>query len=588
MNYKLIWEMINKYSIYFFIVCMIFYASVYLINGEDGVIDIDDNLDSEITWRTLPKESGTLFSISNETVVPQIMNGLKRNSLNASATNITTFLFYFFPPFYAYTFSFILIKIFAFLGVFLLSSRYILKDFKEHNILLSSILAFTYVLLPLDIIFGMAILGLPLLIYCILNILNKKHLLLSFAFVVIYPFYSSLVLGGYAVLVLMFLVALYLIYKKEKQKGYTLAGISFLIGFLFIFGEINLINQFLFDSDFVSHRTDWKPEFDWIGWNPDGIVFSEAMFRIWDFFLNGYIFRRSHHTIVLIFLLVLGVLYFKNVLSDKFIISTLILLVLISIFYGLYYWNLPAWVGLKEKVNILRVFRFDRIYFLTPAIWYLLFLFLVKKGLEQKKLFMTIITYIFVVLNSFYVLNNSDFKANLFVFLTDREHNMITYRQFYAEELFDEIKQDIDEPLNSFRTVSFGVWPAVSQYNGFYTLDSYQNNYSLDYKRQFRKIIEPELERSERWTMQFDDWGSECVIFSSELDDIWGYFIISDRTVKNLKINTDLVYEMGGRYVFSAIQIENHQDINLNFLKKYTNPKTPLKIYLYKVLPPLM
>ena len=57
------------------------------------------------------------------------------------------------------------------------------------------------------------------------------------------------------------------------------------------------------------------------------------------------------------------------------------------------------------------------------------------------------------------------------------------------------------------------------------------------------------------------------------------------KSLHKLEINTEVLYNMGGRYMLSAIEIENHKDINLQFLKKYTDENTPLIIHLYKVLP---
>ena len=75
-------------------------------------------------------------------------------------------------------------------------------------------------------------------------------------------------------------------------------------------------------------------------------------------------------------------------------------------------------------------------------------------------------------------------------------HHTPTFQEFYAEELFQEIDQFIGLPKSSYRVASIGLHPAVSQYNGFYTLDTYNNFYPLTYKYEFRKIITKELEKS--------------------------------------------------------------------------------------------
>jgi len=116
-------KLLNK-AHYLIFLGITFYFLIYVLNGENSVIKISDNLDSEILYRLLPKQSGTLFSISNDATVPQIMNGLKRNCLNASAFNFVTLLFFLFSPFYAYLINFIIAKSIAFLGMYLLLKKF--------------------------------------------------------------------------------------------------------------------------------------------------------------------------------------------------------------------------------------------------------------------------------------------------------------------------------------------------------------------------------------------------------------------------------------------------------------------------------
>ena len=68
-----------------------------------------------------------------------------------------------------------------------------------------------------------------------------------------------------------------------------------------------------------------------------------------------------------------------------------------------------------------------------------------------------------------------------------------TFKEFYSEASFMKIKDLIDRPVDSYKVISVGLHPAVAQYNGFNTLDGYFANYPLEYKHEFRKIIENEL-----------------------------------------------------------------------------------------------
>jgi hypothetical protein len=283
---------------------VIFYFMVYIILNENSFIKISDNLDSEILYRLLPKQSGTLFNISNEAVVPQIMNGLKRNCLNVSALNINTLLFAVFRPFWAYLISFIMAKSIAFMGMFLILKKYILKDISEFKRLSSSLLAAGFTFLYAYTIYGIAVLGLPLLIYCILNILNGEKDFFNYFFIGLFPFFSSLVLGGYAIVTVIFTAAIYFLVKNEKENGQKLLFISILVGVLYIFSEINLLNQFFFDNTFVSHRTAWDPSFDQAGWSYDGVSFSEGLTRAFSFFLYGYFDAPINAKVIVLFFIV--------------------------------------------------------------------------------------------------------------------------------------------------------------------------------------------------------------------------------------------------------------------------------------------
>ena len=577
---------INNYSVYFFGFLLIIIYVIQLINGENNVFHIYDNLDSEITVRTIPKTEGNLFSISNDEIIPQMVNGLKRNALNASATKIETLLFYFFPAVYAYLLNYILVMFVAFAGMYLLFSNYILNKLPNQNKLIASVLALTFVTLPFFTIYGMAVLGAPLLVYCILNILNDRHKTLSWLYVIIYPFNSSLVLGGYVVVGLLFIVGLWYLFKKNKEVANKLIGISVLIGSLFIVAEINLFNQFLFDESFVSHRTDWDPTFDQVVQGAETLGFWRAIKRAKMVLITGEMNNKTFPRFIMLFFLFMMAFRFKSMVNDKNIKLLVASMILISLLYGFYFSDLYPWVWLKNHFMILKTFRIDRFFFFLPVLWYLLFALLLKKAIESKKQWIIVVAYTFLTINLFYTSWNGKLKTSAAISLGSKVPSMITWERFFAEDLFEKIKQDINQPLDSFRTVNFGFAPAITLYNGFYTLDLYSNNYPLEYKKQFREIIAPELDKSPKWKASFDKWGGNCFIVSSEFIYKWGPpFVPNIKSLHKLEINTEALYNMGGRYMLSAIEIENYKDINMKFMKKYTDENTPLTIYLYKVLP---
>lgn len=163
-------------------------------------------------------------------------------------------------------------------------------------------------------------------------------------------------------------------------------------------------------------------------------------------------------------------------------------------------------------------------------------------------------------------------------------HHMPSFREFYATELFQEIKEYIGRPQSEYRVVSIGLHPAISQYNGFYTLDTYSNFYPLRYKYQFREIIANELEKNKKLRIYFDEWGSRCYVFVDELGKKYDFRKKSKRVIQHLDMNTDALYEMGGRYIFSSLPIENAHENNLIFEKSFEHPESAWKVYLYRVM----
>jgi Protein of unknown function (DUF6044) len=163
--------------------------------------------------------------------------------------------------------------------------------------------------------------------------------------------------------------------------------------------------------------------------------------------------------------------------------------------------------------------------------------------------------------------------------------NKPSFREFYAEKQFQEIKEHIGLPVHKYRVASIGIHPAIAQYNGFYTLDTYNNFYPLSYKHKFRQIIAKELAKNKKLREYFDEWGGRCYIFVDELGKHYMFNKNSKRKITHLHLNTNVFREMGGRYIFSALSIENAKQNQLTLEKVFHSKESAWTIYLYKVIP---
>jgi len=96
--------------------------------------------------------------------------------------------------------------------------------------------------------------------------------------------------------------------------------------------------------------------------------------------------------------------------------------------------------------------------------------------------------------------------------------------------------------------------------------------------------MEKELAKSEKNQVYFDSWGSRCYLFVSELENNRDMNTREDsKPIRNLEINSEALYDMGGRYIFSAVEVLNYKDNDLELVDVFVNDSSPWKIWVYSV-----
>ena len=58
-----------------------------------------------------------------------------------------------------------------------------------------------------------------------------------------------------------------------------------------------------------------------------------------------------------------------------------------------------------------------------------------------------------------------------------------------------EIDDAIGRDKSTYRVAHLGISPAPALMHGFYTVDGYSNNYPLEYKHRFRKLLHRRLRK---------------------------------------------------------------------------------------------
>lgn len=554
-------SMKHKYKI---IACLVIIAYLlpYYILGEDTHIRVHDNMDSNIVWYKLLVESGHIFSLT-DVALPNVINGLPRSTL-ASSLDAMVWMYALFEPMTAYAIGQTVMRFVAFFGMYLLLNRHILRNQKLPFITVGVALGFA--LLPYWPSGMLSIAGLPLALHLFLTFrkYGRKTPKYNWIILGLIPFLSNFVLTFVFFLTIMGFLWLFDWIRTKKSNWIFFSSIAFMT-FIYLMQNYLLIYSMFFNEGFTSHRDELD-------------LGHKDIPGTFNLFLHNFFYGHTHDLAeqLTIIIPVIGVALivaaYRN-LKPKLLLGLFLSSAALSLWYAFWYWE--GWRVLKDQIMVLNTFNFSRFHFLTPLIWYICFalaLVILWKHLKFGKVIVVVLL-IAQCVNLFNLNEESKYS----------EAGTPTFKEFYAEELFADIEDYIGKDPSDYRVVSIGMHPTIAQYNGFYTLDTYNNSFPLSYKHQFREVIAPELEKSPSLENYFDTWGGRLYMYVAQLGESYMFTKNSDKTIEQLDINTDALEALGGDYIFSALPIDNYKTLGLQYEKSFEKKGYPWKIYLYKL-----
>lgn len=552
----------------FLSICLIvigIYVFPYIYYGLESTLRIHDTLDSNYVWFKVLIDSGSLFS-SNSHIVDQMMNGVPRISLQ-SEFDFFVLLYVIFGPYGAYLVNQFLARLIAFFGMYLLLKHHVIPG--DKNSIIHYGVGLCFALIPFWPFGGLSIAGVPVVIYAILNIRIQNYAWYNWAILLLYPAYSYLFLSGFFLLLILGLVWLYDIYNKKKAIPFL--GAILLVSCSYLITHYRLFKSFIFDKDFVSHRVEFSPE---------GVSFIDSLAESFSIFLNGHTHAMSLHAPIIIPVVFFAVILYRNLLNNKtrkLYILIFSFIILSSLWYGIIRLGvLPSGRSIGSVLIEFIPMQVDRFYMLLPVVWMVLFAISLSTLIKYSKKMLLVVP---IILASQIAYASS-------------YHELIRYRHnpsvgaFYATQQFNEISTYIGKEKSEYRIASLGMHPVIAQYNGFYTLDGYLPSYPLMYKHQFRKIIKDELIKNAGLGKYFDTWGSRVYLFSSELKETGSYVMNragNSFEITKLDINKSVFRDMGGRFIVSAVKINEETNPGILLKKKFINAESAWDIYLYEV-----
>lgn len=588
----------------FAVAVLILYLLPLWISGKLLYILVFDNLDSPVVLMKILAESGKAFAPSME-VIPNMMSGLPRLSFG-SEYNVQLWLYMVFDPFVAYRINLTLIHLAAFFGMYLLMDRFVINATTpcRDAVIVASALLFG--LLPFWPPGGLSVAGLPLLLFLFLRV-RTDHYWRDYIFIALFPLYSSLVLSG-----LFFLATAGVFWladgfrKRTMNQPFLYAMILLTASYLMV--NYRLVDQMLLPSDFISHRTEFFRDF---GTFFDSYRFSHLLF------LNGQEHTACSQTLWIIPTILIGMLvsvlskpltnrtalfwlgivaltfflpFWQPVITHRyslplmFLIGVVVLfvskertlpllwLIQITISYWHGFWTYEGWIGWVERFQILRTFDFSRFYFLQPLLWFVM-LGVAFSLIARKVQFGIILVLVITVLQANALFHSKTFK-------TVSEPGGLSFGSYYAEPVFEQIKQELkDDPVN-YRVVAFGIQPAVLIWNGFYSIDGYVTNYPVAYKHTFAELLQGDFELRPQNRQIFENWGSKCYLTGGVSYTRY----MRGKLLEQIQLDTSRLGAMGVRYLFSGYRIAKPEDYGLRLKTKVVDDENSYwDVYVYEL-----
>ncbi|MBQ8597596.1 MAG: hypothetical protein IJ409_07410 [Lachnospiraceae bacterium] len=574
-------KLISKWYLVIVVGFMLFAALVFGICGEDSILAVHDNLDLFIPQFQMMKNTGTFWG--QDVTVP-FLGGISRDTL-PSEFSLYTFLYMILPSYWAYIAGYLLKIVIALFSCILLAKDFCKENYETYRPLVY-LVGLSYGILNVFPTFGIPFASIPLVIYLLRKIYAKPsfgwYMALFF-----YPLVSYFSYFGLFILAYMVVAFLWLWIRDKKFPLRILTAIVVLSAG-FIACEYRLFATMLLDDTETIRST----------MEAGSLTAGEIVKTIGEVFAKGMFHAESIHTylvmpVCLIYFVYLNAGYIrqKNTKAIFCDVYNLLMLVLVfnSVVYGIYYWE--GFRGIIETVcPPLTGWQFNRTVFFSPFVWYAAFFLVLKRLYDSEKKaavgganVLAVAAVLLIVLSGtrYNDLYHTCYGQALSI-LKDKEPDALSYREFYSEELFEIAKEDID--YCGQWSMAYGFYPATLEYNDIRTLDGYLGFYSQSYKEAFRKVIAPALERVPESKEYYDTWGARAYLYSgTDLSIVSGSrtYNVTDR---DIYIDIDAFKELGGRYIFSRIELTNAAEAGLELIGTYTHEDSPYTLYVYQTI----
>ena len=567
---------------------VVFVAVLFLLQlivmtawGEHSFVAIHDNLDLFVAHNTMVKKAGLFFA---QGALAPMLGGVSRDTLGSEFA-LYNLLYFFFSPYTAYVAGYLLKILIGFGGSLLLAREYLQEDYSRLRSLVWLVAA-GFSMIPVFPAYGIAFTSIPLAVV-LLKRIEERPGILWYLLLFCYPLLSYFSYFGFFLLGYLVCAVLLLWIKRRRFPLKLAAGILVLAGGYMVW-EYRLFREMLFGGRETIRSTMVNAN----------ASLPEVMDKILEGLITPVFHAQDSHGYWIIWVCLVVIMAVnmnlvrkgkKKILSEP--VNLVVLLIVFNcLIYGLYEYK-PFRDLFEALLPPLKGFQFNRTIYFNPFLWYLLFFLCLEKiagRLTQKeggKRIACIVAAVGTLVCMLAPQVYNDFSGNVYhhayEILKKQESSQLSFKEFYSEDLFEQIKEELD--YRGEWAAAYGMHPAVLQYNGIATLDGYLGMYSQEYKESFRKVIAPALEKAPEFKMLYDTWGARAYLYSGSGENTY-------QAVRNLKLQDHNLYadiqalkELGGTYIFSRIELENAEELELTLMEVFQKETSPYTIYVYRI-----
>lgn len=584
---KLVSKVCEKWYLYLVGGLFALQALVFLIFRENSYLQIHDNLDLFMAHYQMMKINGGFFA---HNVNMPMLHGVNRDLLG-SEFSLYNILYVIFPNLWAYLIGYALKIAIGTFG-FILLAKDVYKDKYEQYRPIIVVIAAAYGMIPVFPTYGIAFTSVPIIIWLLRRLYFtekfKKRIVLYIG-VFCYPLISYFSYHGFFILCYM-VCAFIILWIKDKKFPKTMLASLCVLSAGFMTWEYRLFGAMLFD-DTVTIRTTM---------NHGNLTLGEAIKTACSEFISASFHSQDSHTYIVLGVCLIGIVainvsIFKNDGENKLkrFFTEPVNLVLFWMIFNVLIFGLYEFAPFRELVEMivpkLTGFEFARTAYFNTFLWYAELLLITVRMYELGKKNVKSLANIIVALAAVVVMLApavyNDFYYTCynyaFKYIKHKETATVNYREFYSEDLFEQIKSEIG--YNGEWSACYGFHPAILNYNGIASVDGYLGMYPQTYKEKWEKILAPAMEGSPSLKDYFYGWGARVSLYSGSDENTYAPLRNIELNDTRLMVDMEELKTLDCKYIFSRVEFSNADEYTMKLIDTVSGYESPYTIYVYEI-----